>query len=232
MRFALGLRRFVGRTFTVLLLVTIAAWFRSYRHEDLFSLKLGANWHMVQWKNAGKRDIEDRYFVVCSTEGKIHFVMNTDRWANLGNCFNTRWGYPNGRQRSDEHPRLDPYNKPSLCPRVEHHWLGVHVIHATEADFFWESQWPWPILPSHNVSFVSFAPPYWALIVPHAYFSIIFAIPTILAVHWSLKKIRQAFRGRRGLCAQCGYDLRASPERCPECGRLRDEKCRTAIINA
>jgi hypothetical protein len=31
---------------------------------------------------------------------------------------------------------------------------------------------------------------------------------------------RQAKRRKLGLCLNCGYDLRASPERCPECGMI------------
>jgi rubrerythrin len=35
---------------------------------------------------------------------------------------------------------------------------------------------------------------------------------------WFRGRTRAKLRSRRGLCPVCGYDLRGSPGRCPECG--------------
>jgi hypothetical protein len=58
--------------------------------------------------------------------------------------------------------------------------------------------------------------PSWAsLSAPHWVVALVLAVPSAL---WSVGLLSRIRRRTRGLCASCGYDLRASPERCPECG--------------
>ena len=65
--------------------------------------------------------------------------------------------------------------------------------------------------------------PYRAVVVP--YWSIaVFA--ALLPAGWFFGFVRRRRRRRAGLCVRCGYDLRASPDQCPECGA---PNARTAI---
>jgi hypothetical protein len=68
--------------------------------------------------------------------------------------------------------------------------------------------------------------PFWQATVPHwAGVALFGLLPGIALLSW----LRQRRRSRKlhlamGCCKSCGYDLRATPDRCPECGAVPTTK--------
>jgi hypothetical protein len=55
--------------------------------------------------------------------------------------------------------------------------------------------------------------------VRHATLAVAFAaIPVGRLARRVARRLSSRIRGRQGFCPACGYDLRATPDRCPECG--------------
>jgi hypothetical protein len=99
-------------------------------------------------------------------------------------------------QRSPGRPSPTAYPHSGLPDRWP--WHGFVFEHRGFSDS--------PSLPPLHYWFVTI--PYWALVMMFV------ALPLV----WTVRRRREAATSRRGCCPTCGYDLRATPDRCPECG--------------
>jgi len=174
-----------------LLAVLLLIWARSALRTDFAGLRRGCTgWQVV------------------SMQGNLYF----------------QWAYVRYSERTDR--RFDCWTDPANHYTFKQYggsvWSKVGLL-SVETDVPWDRY----VDPTGTVEtwFYGFASadcrtlilPYWLIAVP-------LGAVTIL---WWARLSRRAWRehvGRvrcaHGLCAACGYDLRGTPDRCPECGSV------------
>ncbi|HET6247856.1 MAG TPA: hypothetical protein VFE47_09170 [Tepidisphaeraceae bacterium] len=106
-------------------------------------------------------------------------------------------------------------------PRPMHWTLDANGYQGQDPFIFWD--WNTGIGGCNTLTSVSWATRSRAVMLPDwAIVFLLMAPPIAWFAGTSRRRIRR--RQRAGLCPACGFDLRASPLRCPECGLLRDAR--------
>ena len=115
------------------------------------------------------------------------------------------WSY----RRSPLGDQPAPRGGPAL-PGVRTDWRLLGFAYAAGA----------PVPPEQRGAGIWIAAPFWRVTVPHWFpLCLTLALPAL----WTRAAVRRRRARRRldqGRCADCGYDLRSSPDRCPECGAV------------
>jgi hypothetical protein len=132
-------------------------------------------------------------------------VRESDGWRRVlrsgcGGVHVSCWYAGHMRQRT-LHERVDPPAYPIVAQPAETmlERFGFEVYFGGRLPAGWYMSSP----PRWSITL-----PYWAVSLATA------AMPLTALVSVALRR----GRSMRGLCPSCGYDLRATPDRCPECG--------------
>ena len=79
--------------------------------------------------------------------------------------------------------------------------------------------YPWEYYPSDSLAVFQYWPGIaWMVVIPLWFPTMLFLSISIPMTRLYRRRSRRK-RKKLGLCLECGYDLRGSKERCPECGK-------------
>lgn len=193
------MRRYLTDLLALLLALLCVAvlilWARSYSGQDAFSF----NRHLYEAVEPG---MENEHVSDAATAYYRSWSMRTQRGviclsvSAFGiNAFYDRRGF--------QYERYSPIVGGFLPdPKVPLNLIGLD----------WRSEFPW--LGRREYIYI----PAWLLA----------GLLGVFPYFWFRRRIRQVIQHRRieaGRCAVCGYDLRATPQRCPECGTAMGLNC-------
>jgi hypothetical protein len=130
-------------------------------------------------------------------------------WALRGEKLKT--AFHDGLVRRAGGPPAEPLLAQSAP--VTRHKLGLTFEQGKAA--FPHRERDGAIVYNTSVPYSATGVPLWALLLPPA------LVPVARMGGWVVRLTRARSKRLRGLCPVCGYDLRESPDRCPECGTFR-----------